>query len=481
MPVRTRSRRLARAATLVAVALLLLAALVAVAAYWQADALVSELQAGEKRAIVEAVRPELDVPPRRPAVRQPPGPAKTILLVGSDARWGDPSDRRSDTIMLARVDPAAKRIALLSVPRDLLVEIPGDGRERVNVAYELGGVALLTRTVREALGVEINHFVEVQFRGFRQLVTELGGIYLPVDGRYLNRNRGTPETNFAAIDLRPGYQRLDGEQALAFVRFRHTDSDLHRAARQQLFLREAVRQLHASRYDVFKLRRLLKAFAKATTSDLDRVAQLWRLLRTVEEAPASRLARFTIAARETVLHAASYLTAGDEQIRRTVAAWHTAPLPGTPRRSSRKGAPGRPALRPALVPDGARGVALAKTVGAVARCAPTRLPPGFWWPEDEPARRYRLAGRPAAAFWATRGSGSSILWTMTTWADAPTLADPTSTIRRGGRTYELWFENRRLRQIAWQERGVRIWITNTLGNELGVETMLRLADSCRPR
>jgi hypothetical protein len=70
---------------------------------------------------------------------------------------------------------------------------------------------------------------------------------------------------------------------------------------------------------------------------------------------------------------------------------------------------------------------------------------------------------------------------MTTWADAPTLADPTSTIRRGGRTYELWFENRRLRQIAWQERGVRIWITNTLGNEVGVETMLRLADSCRAR
>jgi polyisoprenyl-teichoic acid--peptidoglycan teichoic acid transferase len=488
LPHRRRRRILLATASL---ALLLAAGVggIAAAAYWQAEAYVAELQTGEKRQVVEAVRQELDVAPRRPAVPSEPGPAKTILVIGSDARLDQPQNRRSDTILLVRVDPAERRIALLSVPRDLRVAIPGLYTDRVNMAYEHGGVALLTRTLRERLGVEINHFVEVDFRGFRRMVDALGGVYLPIDGRYFNQNLGTPGTNYAEIDLRPGYQRLDGEQALSFARYRHGDSDLIRAARQQLLIREAARQLVASRYDVLKLRRLIGVFAEATTSDIDDLGTIWRLLRAVEETPSNRVARFTLPAQDLVLGGAYYVASTPEQKRRTVRAWYGSPKPVAgphpaeeqPARAPAAQEP-KPEPQSLLVPDGGRGAQLAAAVGPVAACTPTALPRGYWWPDRGAAHQYRLDGRPAGAFSATRGSGRSVLWTMTTWKSPPVLADPSSTVQRGGRTYELWREpGGRLRQVAWQLGDVRVWITNTLTNELTAEAMLQLADSCRRR
>jgi polyisoprenyl-teichoic acid--peptidoglycan teichoic acid transferase len=463
---------------------------IAAAAYWQAEAYVAELQAGPKREVVEAVRQELDVPPRRPAVPLEPGPAKTILVVGSDARFDEQQNRRSDTILLVRVDPTERRIAMLSVPRDLLLEIPGHRTDRINMAYKRGGVPLLARTLRERLGVEINHFVEVDFRGFRQLVSALGGVYLPVDGRYFNRNLGTPGTNYAEIDLRPGYQRLDGEQALAFARYRHGDSDLIRAARQQLLIREAARQLVASRYDVLKLRRLIGVFAEATTSDIDDLGTIWRLFRAVENTPSNRVARFTVPATEAVIGGAFYVTSTTAQTRRTVRAWYGQPkevagphapeqAPATGEQGSRQPQESRPEREWVLVADGGRGAQLAAAVGPVAACVPSALPRGYYWPERGAAHQYRLDGRPAAAFSATRGSGRSVLWTMTTWKSPPVLAGPTATVEREGRTYELWREpGGRVRQIAWQLGDVRVWITNTLTNELTAQEMLQLADSC---
>jgi polyisoprenyl-teichoic acid--peptidoglycan teichoic acid transferase len=472
-----RGRRAVRVAGYATLALASAVALVAAAAYWQANAFVSELQAGDKREVVEAVRAELDVPPRRPAIPREPGPAKTILLIGSDIRLDDPGSRRADTLMLARVDPARKRIALLSIPRDLLVDIPGRRRDRINVAYDQGGVALLTETVRETLGVEINHFVEVEFSGFRNLVARLGGVYVPVDGRYFNRNRGTPGTNYAEIDLLPGYQRLNGEDALAFVRYRHRDSDLHRAARQQLFLREASRQLLAD-YDVLRLRSLIQAFVEATTSDIDDLGTLWRLYRAVEETPADELARLTIPVHDLERGGAQYLAAGRGEIRKTVERWYGAAAEEPPG-ARPSGPPAASAPRALLRADGGLGRELAAGLGEIAACAPTALPSGFRWGGSEPARAYRLAGRPAAALWATRGSGSSILWTMTTWQDPPTLSDPTETLERDGSTYELWLEDGRPRQVAWRVGDVRAWITNTLQSELSTETMLELAASCK--
>jgi polyisoprenyl-teichoic acid--peptidoglycan teichoic acid transferase len=470
-------RRWPRRLGMVAVALLAALAIVAGLSYWQLASIVAELHAGPKQPIVDAAKHELGVEPSHPLVGNAGAPAgdETILLLGSDRRYGERDRGRADTIILARLAASEHRIELLSLPRDLLVDIPGHGWDRINAAYELGGERLLIRTVRETFGVRIDHFVEVDFRGFGQIVDALGGVYIPVDQRYYNENVGTAETDYANIDLRPGYQRLDGAQALQFVRFRHTDSDFYRAARQQLFLRETMRQVLAEKFDVLRIRTLLRAFAQATVSDLASVGQLWSIVRAVEET--SHVVRLTVPARDVVRDGGDYLDSTVAERRAAVRRWYgTRQAKGT--HHSRR-APSAAQSAGQLVPDGGRGRALLAPIHGLALCAPTALPPGYVWP-SEAARTYRLAGHPAVAAYATAGSGRSVLWTMTTWDDPPILSSPTGSARVHGRTVELWREGGRLRQVAWQLGSTRVWITNTLRDELTKGEMLALAGTCRP-
>jgi LCP family protein required for cell wall assembly len=162
------------------------------------------------------------------------------LVVGYDKRAGihRAETPRSDTIMLVRADPHTKSISLLSFPRDLLVDIHCPGRpvsrQRINAAYSECGVTGTLETVRKLIGVPVNYLVTVNFRGFKKLVARVGGVWVDVDRRYFNDNSGYEQ--FAKIDLQPGYQKLNGSDSLDFVRYRHTDSDLTRVARQQLFV-----------------------------------------------------------------------------------------------------------------------------------------------------------------------------------------------------------------------------------------------------
>ena len=137
---------------------------------------------------------------------------------------------------------------MLSIPRDLAVEIPGHGRMKIIEAYSLGGLDLTARTVKALLSarpaVRINHAVATTFGGFTDVVDHLGSVHIDVDRRYYHTNAGLPVSeHWAEIDLRAGYQRLCGEEALAYVRFRHLDNDIMRAARHQGFLREFKDQL----------------------------------------------------------------------------------------------------------------------------------------------------------------------------------------------------------------------------------------------
>ena len=474
-------RRALRIFLLAAGGCLMLAGAAAGFVYWQAQTIVDEFQAGPKRQAVESARPELEVDPRRPT--QAPSAtstrARTILLIGSDRRFGNPT-RHSDTIVLLRLDPAAHRAALLSVPRDLYVAIPGRGRARVNDAYSLGGPALLIRTLREVLGVRVNHFFDVSFGGFERVVNALGGVYLPIDQRYFNHNVGTAATNYANIDLLPGYQKLNGREALAFVRFRHTDSDRYRASRQQLFLLATARQaLGTHAYDLGRVRRLLRAFAKATTSDVDGLGELWGLVGGARTAAAGHVRRYTLPARDLQLYGADYVTATHRQIRSTVRAWlgehRSQPASHAQKQKAKRKAPAPVLLRR----DPTTPRQLLSATGQWVPCRPTALPRGFWWPERAAARSYRLAGHPAAALYATRGSGRSILWMWTTWRHPPILDAPTRTVARGRRTYELTSVAGRVHEVAWRMGEWRVWITNTLRDELSARTLLKLAESCR--
>jgi LCP family protein required for cell wall assembly len=213
---------------------------------------VSKVQAKTKE-VKEAAKTLDIVPANRPAI---------ALLVGYDRRFFGPekgSTGLSDTIMLIRADPRLRTLSMLSFPRDLVVDVhcPGGrvSRGRINSAYAICGIQGTLETVRALTGLPINYLITVNFRGFRQLVADVGGVWVDIDHRYFNDNTGSER--FATIDLQPGYQKLNGQQALDFVRFRHTDSDIHRNARQQEFV-GALRAAITSSFSPTKIPKLVR-------------------------------------------------------------------------------------------------------------------------------------------------------------------------------------------------------------------------------
>ncbi|PZS14021.1 MAG: LytR family transcriptional regulator, partial [Solirubrobacterales bacterium] len=174
-----------------------------------------------------------------------PGNPQTILIVGSDHRAGAPfRTANTDTMILVRLDPSSSTINVLSVPRDLQVDIPERGTvvtAKLNSAYSAGGTNLLVKVLEQDVfpELQVNHIVDVNFSGFDALVNAIGCVYTDVDHRYYNN---TNLTDYSSIDLQPGYQKLCGPEALSFVRFRHTDNDIVRNARQQDFIRWAKDQ-----------------------------------------------------------------------------------------------------------------------------------------------------------------------------------------------------------------------------------------------
>jgi LCP family protein required for cell wall assembly len=168
------------------------------------------------------------------------GEIKTVLVVGDDSgddlrknlrhlATGDRSGHRTDTIMMMRIDPEAKRITGINFPRDLYVTLCDGSQQKINAAVFVGGPDCLVKTVSEFAGVRIDHFVQVDFEGFVDIVNAVNGVTM-----YLEEPMNDPK---AHLDLPAGCVTLDGENALGFVRTR-VDTDFGRIARQQRFLKE---------------------------------------------------------------------------------------------------------------------------------------------------------------------------------------------------------------------------------------------------
>jgi LCP family protein required for cell wall assembly len=197
-----------------------------------------------------------------------PGQPTIALVVGYDKRKGKEAEingQRSDTLMLLRADPTDDSISMLSFPRDLRAEIRCPNRapyvDRINAAYGECGSRGSLETVKALTGLPVNYLVTVDFHGFKQIVDRVGGVWVDVDRRYFNKNVGTSETNFADINLWPGYQKLNGRRALEYVRYRHTDSDLYRIARQQQFVK-AMKQQVSKNFSVFKALKVVGAITR---------------------------------------------------------------------------------------------------------------------------------------------------------------------------------------------------------------------------
>ncbi len=182
--------------------------------------------------------------------------AVTVLLLGIDRRPGETFPARADAIMVARLEPQQGRIALLSLNRDLVVDIPGYGSGRINAANvhgEMyygagGGPELMRQTVSNLLDVPIDYVIQVNFQGFIGAVDAIGGITIDVEQELYDSRYPTMDYGYTVAHFKPGPQHMDGARALMYSRIRHMDSDFARIRRQQEVLvavLERLREQHA--------------------------------------------------------------------------------------------------------------------------------------------------------------------------------------------------------------------------------------------
>jgi LCP family protein required for cell wall assembly len=204
--------------------------------------------------------------------------ANNVLVLGSDARPRNGRDcpaggcgpARSDTIMLMRA--GAGHSARLSIPRDTIVNIPGHGRDKINAAYAIGGPALTITTVKDYLGIKVNHLVEVNFNNFPEFIDALGGIDF-TGGCVISNISGGKANGGSTLRLPAGTHHLDGEQALTLARTRKNacrpgEDDLARAKRQQQIL-SAIKSRLVSPGTFFRLPLVSWEAPKAIRTDMN--------------------------------------------------------------------------------------------------------------------------------------------------------------------------------------------------------------------
>lgn len=425
------------------------------------------------------------------------GDPQNILILGSDKRpdlKGDPG--RSDTTMLLRVDPDNDAIALLSLPRDLKVNIPGYGIGKLNDAYAVGGPPKTLKVVHQLTGIDINHVVNVDFAGFEQAINAIDCVYVDVDRRYFNSNEGlAPDQLYAEIDIQAGYQMLCGERALQYVRYRHTDNDIVRSARQQDFLREARAKIGIGR--LFRDREdLIDIFKKYTTSDIDDPETMLQVLKTflgAADAPVKQI-HFKGTLGE------SYVTASNEEIQTAVDQFTGVQDTPGGLGDQAGGGGGKEKKEPKEKPkpvEGGGGPALIDAAGSTAPWAerfapavgfpvfyPTQLAPGTTVSDE--SREYKIAdegGKIHTAYkYVFSIPGTSVPAEYyglmgTTWTDPPILDNPSETREIGGREYNLFFDGDRLRLVAWRTDKGAYWLNNTLLQTLEEDEMLAIAQS----
>lgn len=176
--------------------------------------------------------------------------AEELDQFGSDQQIG--GENRADTIMLVHTDPALEKAIILSFPRDLWVQIPGEGEDKINASFEGGieggGANLVAATVHKLTGLKVNHVLYVDLAGFQGVIDTLGGVEMCIPGENVNTPDGRIVDELTALDVEPGCQTLPGDQALAYVRTRHlrcdaAAPDFYRIARQQQFLRAVINKL----------------------------------------------------------------------------------------------------------------------------------------------------------------------------------------------------------------------------------------------
>ncbi len=466
---------------------LLTACATAVVALNEVDKVVEAL--GQNRAA--KIAPKVLVPTSR-------GAPETLLLVGDDRRPPPKHNPggfvvpHSNEMLLVRIDPSKPTISMLSIPRELQVTIQPPGARpvvnRINVAYTIGGIQLMTETIKQVLGVSVNHVFVVTFPKFKRAVGEMGCVYMTVDRRYYHVNEPGGEQYFE-INLQPGYQRMCGKEALEFVANRHEDTSVTRDARDQRFLLEAKAQYGASLFE--NRERFERILGKAVETDLHGSGPVLDLLELLVQSQGKPVRQVHFQANLL----ASYDTATPQQIHESVQSF----LTGTAPISKRK-------LNEVVHAAGPRRHRKAPTVAltltptpssslARARSAAPSLPFSLEYPRTRDSyagaspdtlRLYDIRDQqghlnPIYAIVIDRGGlGEFYDVQGTTWTAPPLLSDPSQTVRIGSRTYGLFYAGEQIRLIAWREGNAAYWIQNTLTNSIQPREMLAMAEQTLP-
>ena len=245
-----------------------------------------------------------------------------IVLVGYDKRApgsAEVTQGRSDSIILLHVDPDRGFLSMLSVPRDMLADIPGYGLYKLNASFAFGGGALLIRTIQSELGVDLDHYVALDLEAFKAVTNALGGVYMDVDRHYLNET-----LSWEHIDLQAGYQLLNGADALDYVRFRHDGNiDFGRMARQQQFL-AAVREQALGWNLTFKIPTLVKALLQNVDTDLS-ANDLIKLAYWVMKLDGGDIKQAEIKAKTGMIHGIFYVLPTDDELSAAVRDFYSPP------------------------------------------------------------------------------------------------------------------------------------------------------------
>ncbi|PKQ17090.1 MAG: hypothetical protein CVT67_01225 [Actinobacteria bacterium HGW-Actinobacteria-7] len=262
-----RSRRIKRIVALSAGILALVVVVAAGALYAYAKHIESTMQ----RTVVRKERLNVDLAKAKP---QEP---YNLLIMGVDKRPKETS-YRSDSMMLARIDPKTKQVWMISIPRDMRAQIPGHGYAKINSAYALGKEQLAIDSVEKLTGVPINHFMAIDFSGFEKVVDAMDGVWVKVPVE-INDTEADRSKGDKASHIDAGYQRLDGAHALTFVRARHqfADQDFSRMKNQQRFAKAIAEQI-ATKTSVAKIPRIVSTAAPHISTDMS----LMEMMRTAQ-------------------------------------------------------------------------------------------------------------------------------------------------------------------------------------------------------
>jgi LCP family protein required for cell wall assembly len=452
------------------------------------------------------------------------GGPQTFLILGSDRRSGSKNieerdaSPHSDTILLVRFDPEQGQTSVLSIPRDLMVNITTPNgqvyaNEKINAAYtigsEFGGASeasiLAAETIKHEVFPELtlNGIIDVNFKGFIEVVDTLGCAYVNVDHRYFNQNEGTTETDYTNIDLEPGYQKLCYEPALAYVRYRHDDSDFVRVARQQDFLRDLREQISPTN-ELGQIDKVAKAVGHAIRTNFpatpEELILLTKLIAFSQSKPL-RQVKFLAANVDYKVGNGDYVTSTPELEKQTLETFlngHESlavPAPSPTHASTshhshhhvhRHHHVGFSLAALGLVPTSSSGEEeLVK--------AATESPFRVLYPraqtdqaEQVQVRAYPLRNQQnikhhayVVVFQQNRAQDAFYDFEGTDWLNPPLFAHARTQVIDGVE-YRFVDDGSHIHVIGWRSGDVLYWVTNTLLEELSNQQMLQIAKSAKP-